>query len=95
MIDDSEAVRTALEVLLSLEGAEVAVADSPRAGLDRVAEGDIDLVIQDMNFSREATFAGNPRPLGKLLFFLYFHESYHVGQTEIFRQLAGKDDKII
>ena len=55
MIDDSEAVRTALEVLLSLEGAEVALADSPRAGLDRVAEGDIDLVIQDMNFSREAT----------------------------------------
>ena len=55
VIDDSEAVRTALEVLLSLEGAEVALADSPRAGLDRVAEGDIDLVIQDMNFSREAT----------------------------------------
>jgi len=55
VIDDSEAVRTALEVLLSLEGAQVVVADSPRAGLDRVAEGDIDLVIQDMNFSREAT----------------------------------------
>jgi DNA-binding NtrC family response regulator len=55
VIDDSEAVRTALEVLLSLEGAEVVVADSPRAGLDRVAQGDIDLVIQDMNFSREAT----------------------------------------
>ena len=55
VIDDSEAVRTALEVLLSLEGAEVAVADSPRAGLDRVAEGDIDLVIQDMNFSTDTT----------------------------------------
>ncbi len=29
------------------------------------------------------------------LFFLYFHDSYHVGQTEILRQAAGKDDKII
>jgi uncharacterized damage-inducible protein DinB len=29
------------------------------------------------------------------LFFLFFHDSYHVGQTEILRQAAGKDDKII
>jgi len=29
------------------------------------------------------------------LFFLYFHDSYHVGQTEILRQAVGKDDKII
>jgi uncharacterized damage-inducible protein DinB len=33
--------------------------------------------------------------LGQLLFFLYWHESYHAGQTEILRQLAGKDDKVI
>ena len=33
--------------------------------------------------------------VGKRTFFLYFHESYHVGQTELFRQLAGKHDKII
>ncbi len=55
VIDDSEAVRTALEVLLALEGAEVVCAATPAAGLDRVAQGGIDLVIQDMNFSREAT----------------------------------------
>ena len=29
------------------------------------------------------------------LFFLYFHDSYHVGQTEILRQATGTDDKII
>jgi hypothetical protein len=29
------------------------------------------------------------------LFFLYFHDSYHVGQTELLRQAAGTDDKII
>ena len=31
----------------------------------------------------------------KALFFGYFHESYHVGQTELLRQLAGKNDKMI
>jgi uncharacterized damage-inducible protein DinB len=29
------------------------------------------------------------------LFFLYFHDTYHTGQTELLRQVAGKDDKII
>jgi len=33
--------------------------------------------------------------LGQLIFFLYWHESYHVGQTEVLRQLAGKDDKVV
>lgn len=33
--------------------------------------------------------------VGKRLFFLYFHESYHVGQAELFRQMAGHHDHII
>lgn len=33
--------------------------------------------------------------VGYWLFFLFFHDSYHVGQTELLRQAAGKDDKII
>lgn len=33
--------------------------------------------------------------VGKRVFFLYFHETYHVGQTELMRQLAGKHDHII
>lgn len=33
--------------------------------------------------------------LGQLLFYLCWHESYHTGQTELLRQLAGKDDKVI
>ena len=33
--------------------------------------------------------------IGKRVFFLYFHETYHVGQTELMRQLAGKHDHII
>ena len=33
--------------------------------------------------------------LGQLIFFLFWHESYHTGQPEALRQLAGKDDKVI
>jgi len=33
--------------------------------------------------------------LGQLIFYLYWHESYHTGQTEALRQLAGKNDKVI
>lgn len=58
VIDDNDAVRTALDVLLTLEGARVECAATPREGLDRVARGGVDLVIQDMNFQREAT-SGN------------------------------------
>jgi hypothetical protein len=35
------------------------------------------------------------RTLGELLVGLHWHETYHVGQLEILRQLAGKDDVII
>jgi hypothetical protein len=40
------------------------------------------------------SFLGNTT-LGQLIFFLFWHESYHVGQPEYLRQLAGKDDKVI
>ena len=42
VIDDNDAVRTALDVLLTLEGAKVECASSPREGLERVARGGID-----------------------------------------------------
>lgn len=35
------------------------------------------------------------QPVAYWIFFLYFHDSYHVGQTEILRQAAGTNDKII
>jgi DNA-binding NtrC family response regulator len=55
VIDDSEAVRTAFEVLLSLHGARVLGAGTPGAGLELLVGERIDLVIQDMNFLREAS----------------------------------------
>jgi hypothetical protein len=33
--------------------------------------------------------------LGQLIFLLFWHETYHVGQPEYLRQLAGMDDKVI
>ena len=48
------------------------------------------------SLQRTAPYRDRPeRLLSYWLFFLYFHDSYHVGQTEILRQAAGKDDKII
>ena len=55
VIDDSEAVRTALDVLLSMHGARVLGADTATSGIDLLAREAVDLVIQDMNFRREAT----------------------------------------
>src|SRR5512146_2062459 len=55
VVDDNEAVRTAFEVLLSLHGARVVLAASPAQALEVLEQGNVDLVIQDMNFRREAT----------------------------------------
>jgi hypothetical protein len=50
----------------------------------------------EQSLQRTAPYRDRPeRPLAYWLFFLFFHDSYHVGQTEILRQAAGKDDKII
>ena len=37
----------------------------------------------------------NQRTVADQIAFLIWHETYHVGQLEILRQLAGKDDAII
>ncbi len=55
VIDDNEAVRTAFDVLLSLHGARVVGAATPAEGLTTLHANAIDVVIQDMNFRREAT----------------------------------------
>lgn len=68
------------------------------AWLDRAQER-IAAAIARMNnaaWAREIVVGNNRKTtVGQRVFFLCFHETYHVGQTELFRQLAGKDDKII
>jgi DNA-binding NtrC family response regulator len=55
IIDDNEAVRRALELLYSLHDLETVSAGSPADGLAQVEEREIDLVVQDMNFTRDTT----------------------------------------
>src|SRR5688500_7910522 len=55
VIDDNEAVGTAFDVLLSMHGVRVLTATSPTDGLATLKRESVDLVIQDMNFRREAT----------------------------------------
>jgi len=54
VIDDSEPVRTAFEVLLSIHGARVVSGSGAAEGLAQLKSNPVDLIIQDMNFTREA-----------------------------------------
>jgi DNA-binding NtrC family response regulator len=54
VIDDNPAIITALEVLFEAHGIDTTGAPDPRTGLERLAEGGVDLVVQDMNFSPDA-----------------------------------------
>jgi hypothetical protein len=45
--------------------------------------------------AREVAHGDRSSTVGKRIHFLYFHDTYHTGQTEILRQLAGTDDKVI
>jgi len=55
------------------------------AGLEKVTPGDMDKKVDE---AKEQT-------VRERIEFLQWHETYHVGQLEILRQLAGKDDSII
>jgi hypothetical protein len=51
--------------------------------------------MQDADFDQEVPFRERTTTLGWRVFFLYFHYTYHVGQLELLRQLAGKTEKLI
>lgn len=51
--------------------------------------------LTDADLAKEVPFVNRTMPLGQLLTFLYFHDTYHTGQAEPLRQLAGKNDKVI
>ncbi len=55
VIDDNSSVITALELLFALHGIDTVGATTPDAGIARMMRGDIDLVIQDMNFDADTT----------------------------------------
>jgi len=53
--------------------------------------------LQEMSDKKLTTYWDLEKEIsvGERLIFLQWHEAYHIGQLEILRQLAGKDDKII
>lgn len=53
--DDQPAVLAALQLLFELDGLPVALARSPQEARERVAQGDVRLVLQDMNFAATET----------------------------------------
>ena len=55
VIDDNPSVATALEVLFSLEQIDTLRALSPEEGLAMLEKSEIDLVVQDMNFTADTT----------------------------------------
>ena len=55
IVDDQEAVRTALSLLLELNGMECLTAQSPEQALDLIRTEDVGVVIQDMNFTKDTT----------------------------------------
>ncbi|MEJ8568503.1 sigma-54-dependent transcriptional regulator [Elongatibacter sediminis] len=55
IIDDNPDIAKALEVSLGLIGIDTCHADSPSRGLERLHAEPVDLVIQDMNFTRDTT----------------------------------------
>jgi DNA-binding NtrC family response regulator len=55
VIDDNPSVATALEVLFSLQDIDTLRALTPAEGLALLAQREVDLVVQDMNFSADTT----------------------------------------
>jgi DNA-binding NtrC family response regulator len=63
IVDDQQAVRTALVVVLELHGISCLEATSPEQALDIVRREDVGVVIQDMNFSTDTTSGAEGKQL--------------------------------
>ena len=79
---DADDILTLEQLLTALEQSQSALS----ASLLKITEEEL--------AREEQSFLGTTT-LGQLIFFLFWHESYHAGQPEYLRQLAGKDDKVI
>lgn len=51
--------------------------------------------LKEEDFEKEIQIGERKVKLGWRVFFLHFHYTYHIGQLEFLRQLAGKLEKII
>lgn len=65
-------------------------------GQDRMLAKLGEMSTEDLTVTGKQVIQGMPpQSLGEWLLFLVWHETYHVGQTEILRQLTGVNDKVI
>jgi DNA-binding NtrC family response regulator len=67
VIDDNAAVAEALSLLFDLHDIRTLTALTPQKGVARLAQGDVDLVIADMNFSADTTSGEEGEALFKAL----------------------------
>lgn len=59
------------------------------------AQARLTAALPETDFDAAITIRDRPTTIGRRVHFLYFHESYHTGQTELLRALAGRTDKVI
>jgi len=81
IVEDSEHVLQ-LDDLIAIIGRQQ---DRIMAALESIPEAEL---AQPAPLNESKTVAGH-------VLFLAWHEGYHLGQTELLRQLAGTDDKVI
>ena len=63
IVDDNHAICQALGLMLEINGYQVLTCHTPDDALNLIATHDIDLVIQDMNFTRDTTSGEEGRQL--------------------------------
>lgn len=87
---DSDPITVDSEQVIPLEKL-MEMLDRSQEHLDRLLEQ-----LTDEHLERKVAFFGNTEmSVSEWLLFFYFHDTYHTGQTEILRQAAGMDDKVI
>ena len=62
-------------------------------GQERISAGLAEATTEELE--REIQVGEHTTTVGSRLFGLYFHDTYHTGQTDLLRQVAGKNDKVI
>jgi hypothetical protein len=76
------------------EGAQVLSLERLLADL-RLSQERITVALEGADLEKLVVLNEREMELGQMLAGLHWHETYHIGQLEILRQLAGKNDKVI
>jgi uncharacterized damage-inducible protein DinB len=51
--------------------------------------------LTEAQLAEESEWGGRTTSLAEWCQFFYFHDTYHTGQTDLLRQVAGANDKVI